>query len=175
MVMSAAMTALALVLPPAFHAVGLGSQFLPLLLPVLLNGFLSTFGWAALAGAAAPLASSLLTGMPPLYPPVALVLSLEGAVLGGLAALIYRRTRPRILPAVIPAILCGRLLSFALTWFLARQLTLPAALASSAALLHGLPGVALQLTVVPLVVRSISKRQGILFSDESDRKTPLLR
>jgi hypothetical protein len=41
MVTSAAMTAWALLLSMAFHAAGLGSYFLPMLLPPLLNGSLS--------------------------------------------------------------------------------------------------------------------------------------
>ena len=54
MIVSAMMTALAIVLPIAFHAVGLGNKFLPMLLPLLLNGFLSTWPWAILSALIAP-------------------------------------------------------------------------------------------------------------------------
>jgi len=67
MVVSAAMAALALILPIAFHAVGLGSQFLPMLLPLLLNGFLVPLPWALLTGATVPIISSFMTGMPPTH------------------------------------------------------------------------------------------------------------
>jgi len=46
MVISAIMAAMGLVLPIAFHAVGLGGKFLPMLLPLLLNGFLVPLPWA---------------------------------------------------------------------------------------------------------------------------------
>jgi hypothetical protein len=164
MVISAAMAALALALPPAFHMVGLGSKFLPLLLPLLLNGFLVPPAWALLAGLITPLISTLATGMPPLYPPVTVAVALEGATLGAVAAAIYRGKRQRLWPALISAVLAGRMMALASGWVLARHFGLPPALASTAMLIQGAPGVLLQLIVVPLVVRSLALRRGILFS-----------
>jgi hypothetical protein len=165
MVVNGMIMALGLTLPVAFHAVGMGSKFLPMLLPLLLNGFLSPLGWAVLTGGATPLISSLLTGMPPLYPPVAAVMSLEGMVLAGVARALYVACRRRVWPALCAAILCGRLAGFTLSWILARQFGLPPVVSSVAALLQGLPGVALQLAVVPLVLAALSKRKGPLFED----------
>lgn len=156
------MAALALVLPVAFHAVGLGSKFLPMLLPLLLNAFLVPWRWAVGTGAVVPWISALATGMPPIYPPVAAVMSAESAVMAAVAALIYRRGRRGVWTALIPAILAGRLTSFGATFLLARLFGLPAALASVARLLEGLPGVALQLAVVPLVLRALAARRSIL-------------
>ena len=175
MVVSAAIAALALTLPVAFHAVGLGSKFLPMLLPLLLNGFLVPVPWAVFTGACVPLASGLLTGMPPLYPPVALIMSCEGAILGGVAAAIYRVTRPRIWLALILAVVCGRAVSFALTWWLSGKFGLPPALASLGAFVQALPGVALQLAVVPVVVRALSRRKGILFGYNYKPQAPPLQ
>ena len=168
MVVSAVMAALALVLPVAFHAVGLGSKFLPMLLPLLLNGFLVPWGWAVGTGLMVPWISALATGMPPLYPPVAAVMSVEGAVLGGIAALIYGRGRRSVWLALIPAVLAGRAVSFGLTWALAQAFGLPAALASVAKALEGLPGVALQLAVIPVVLRALSRRRSVLLEEGGD-------
>lgn len=175
MVISAAMAALALTLPVAFHAVGLGSKFLPMLLPLLLNGFLVPVPWAVFTGAVVPPVSGMLTGMPPLYPPVALIMSCEGAMLGGMAAGVYRVTRPRIWPGLVVAVVSARATSFALTWWVARTLDLPPALASLASFVQGLPGVALQLAVVPMVVRALSRRKGILFGYEHSHKASPLQ
>jgi hypothetical protein len=160
MVISAVMAALALTLPVAFHAVGLGSHFLPMLLPLLLNGFLVPFRWAAGTGLIVPWISALATGMPPLYPPVVIVVSAEAAVLGGTAATL--RGGSSVWLALIPAVLAGRVTSFALTWILARAFDLPPALASVTRTLEGIPGVALQLAVVPAVLHLLSKRRGPL-------------
>ncbi len=166
MVLSSAMTALALVLPPAFHAAGLGSQFLPLLLPLLLNGFLVPVRWAVLAGATAPLLSALMTGMPPIYPPIAIELSVEGSVLSGTAAALYAGGRRRLWAALIPAVVLGRLTAFAGTWLIARAFALPAALSAGALVVQGLPGVLLQLAVIPIAVRELRRRPGLLFEHE---------
>ena len=166
MVISAIMAAMALVLPIAFHTVGLGSRFLPMLLPLLLNGFLVPVGWAALTGALVPLLSSVTTGMPPLFPPVAVAMSLEGAVLGGVSAAIYRGRGSRLWFALVTAVVLGRATSFGSNWLLAQLLHLPPRMTAAAALMQGLPGVLLQFAVVPLVVRQTARRRGILFDHD---------
>lgn len=165
MVINGVIVALGISLPVVFHAVGLGNKFLPMLLPLLLNGFLSPLRWAVPVGLATPLVSALLTGMPPLYPPVAFVMSAEAMVLAGVARVVYLSSGRRVWPALVSAILCGRMIAFGLSWVLARQFDLPPAMSSVAVILQGLPGVALQLAVVPLVLRALSRRRGLLFED----------
>jgi hypothetical protein len=164
-VVSAAMGALALVLPVAFHAVGLGSKFLPMLLPLLLNGFLVPLPWAVGTGAVIPWISGLATGMPPLYPPVAAVVSLEGAVMAAVASALYVHLRRAVWLALLPAVVAGRVVSFAAVWLLAEWFALPPAFAATASILQGLPGVALQVTVIPLVLEMLRRRPGLLFWD----------
>ena len=163
MVVCAMMAALGLTLPVAFHAVGLGSQFLPMLLPLLLCGFLAPFRFAAATGFAVPWISALATGMPPLYPPVAAVVAVEGAVLAGVASLLYRPGRS-VWVALIPAVVAGRLTTFLATWALAGTFHLPAGLSAAAQTLQGVPGVALQLVVVPVLVKVLADRRGPLFA-----------
>ncbi len=162
MIISAVMAALGLALPVAFHAVGLGSHFLPMLLPLLVNGFLVPLPWAVLTGAIVPLISSLATGMPPMYPPVAAQMSLEGAVLGGVAAALYRSQPRRLWPALLSAVVLCRLSGLTASWFLARLFDLPAGFVSAAMLVRSLPGVALQIALVPLVVRQLERSRSIL-------------
>jgi hypothetical protein len=166
MIVSAMMTALAITLPMAFHAVGLGSKFLPMSLPLLLNGFLSSWPWAILAAVAAPWLSAALTGMPPIYPPVALVMSCEGVVLAGVASVLYRATRRRMWPALLCAIVLSRAVSVLLTWFFVAKFHLPGALAAGAVLVEGLPGAALQVILIPLALKGLQRRRSLLFGDE---------
>jgi len=160
MIVSAALGALALVLPAIFHMVGLGSKFLPMLLPLLLNSFLSAWPWALGTGLAVPWISALATGMPPIYPPVAAAMSLEAGVMAIAAASLRRLP---VFWSVGLTILCGRMMAFGLSWFLARLFELPPAFASVAVLIQGLPGVALQLAVVPPVIKRLARREGNLF------------
>ena len=175
MIISATMAAMGLVLPMAFHAVGLGSKFLPMLLPLLLNGFFVPLPWAVATGAIVPLLSAFTTGMPPLYPPIAFTMALECAVLGGSAAGIYRGRPGRLWYALIIAILLGRTTSVASTWAMAELLHLPRRLTIAASLLQGLPGILLQLVVVPLVVRQASRRHGVLFRHGPASQTDVLQ
>lgn len=160
MVISAAMGALALVLPVVFHMVGLGSRFLPMLLPLLANSYLSAWRWALGTGLAIPWISALATGMPPIYPPIAAVMSIEAAAMVAGAALTRRLP---VFWSVGLTILGGRLAAFAGSWALARMYGLPPAFASAAILIQGLPGVALQMAVVPLLLRKLARREGSLF------------
>jgi len=167
-VLSSALGALALVLPMAFHAVGLGSRFLPLLQPLLVLGFLVSPGWAVATGAAVPWVSAFMTGMPPVYPPVAAVLSVEGAAAGGLAALIYRQGRGPLWAALVAAVAASRLAGFALSYALAAAFGLPASFASLAMLIQSLPGAALMLAVAPAVALWARRRGGPLFGPGGD-------
>ena len=60
--------ALGLLLPSMFHMIGAGTVFLPMHIPVLLCGMLCGGAYGAAVGAIVPLLSSLLTGMPPIFP-----------------------------------------------------------------------------------------------------------
>lgn len=162
MVISAAMGALALALPVAFHAVGLGSRFLPMLLPLLINGYLSRWPWAVATGLLIPWISAFATGMPPLYPPIAAVMSLEGAVLAAAAAATSRLPLP--VSAAI-AIAAGRATALAATYAAAAWLDLPPGFASLALLVQGLPGVVLQWIVTPLAVAALRRRGGLLLHE----------
>lgn len=162
MIVSAAMGALALALPVAFHAVGLGSRFLPMLLPLLVNGYLSRWPWAVATGLLIPWISAFATGMPPLYPPIAAMMSAEGAVLAGVAALTTRLPLPL---SVALAVAAGRATALAGACAAAAWLELPPGFASLALLAQGLPGVVLQLVVTPLAVAALRRRGGLLLDE----------
>jgi hypothetical protein len=162
MVISAAMGALALALPVVFHAVGLGSRFLPMLLPLLVNGYLSRWPWAVGTGLVIPWISAFATGMPPLYPPIAAIMSAEGAVLAGAAVLTARLP---LLFSVALSVAAGRATALAGAYAAAAWLDLPPGFASLAILVQGLPGVVLQLGVTPLAVAALRRRRGLLLDE----------
>ncbi|MDI6893520.1 MAG: ECF transporter S component [Bacillota bacterium] len=85
--------ALGILLPIAFHAVGLGKVFLPMHIPVLLAGFFCSPSVGLLAGMITPLLSAVLTGMPPLAPPVAQAMVFELGIYGLLTGFLYGRMR----------------------------------------------------------------------------------
>jgi hypothetical protein len=92
-------------------------------------------------------------------------MSIEGALMAAAAAVIYRFSKPRIWPALVVGVIRGRAVSAMLMWFLAGRFGLPPAAISAASLIQGLPAVALQLVVVPLPVRGLRARKGLLLLD----------
>lgn len=151
--------ALALVLPMVFHLVGAGPVFLPMHIPVFLAGFTVSPGTAAFVGLAAPLLGSVLTGMPPLSPPVAQGMAFELAVYGLVTALLYRATRRIYLSWAVAAV-AGRL-SYGLAGALVLPLFgfegIPVFYPLTAGLVTGLPGLALQAVLVPSVVYVVER------------------
>ena len=119
--------AAAIALPALFHLVQLGHVFMPMYIPLMTLPFF--VGWRA-AGTTAllvPWLSALVTGMPPLMPPVAPVMSAELAIMAGIVAVLRRRwanAAPIILLA--PVLIAGRFLNAGLMYLASTALNLPA-------------------------------------------------
>jgi len=135
-------------------------MFLPMLLPVLTLGFLTDWKTAATVGFLAPIMSALLTGMPPIMPPVAFMMMVELAVLGGLASVLYFRARWNLWLSMIVTVVVTRLVSFLLHVMVAELFNIPGVVYGLASFIFGLPGIVIQLLVVPIVVRSVERRYG---------------
>ncbi|MCL2626693.1 MAG: hypothetical protein FWD46_07770 [Cystobacterineae bacterium] len=152
---ASALAVMGLLLPPLFHSLGLGRVFLPMYLPVLVGAFILPLRWAVGVGGLTPLLSALLSGMPPWFPPVALWMALELALMAGLAHLLGRK-----LPtawALAPALLLGRCFYAALVFFSARLLDLPPGLLTLASWLSAWPGLVLSMLVVPASVAALRR------------------
>lgn len=156
---AALVTALAIALPPVFHAVKLGSVLLPMYLPILAGAFFLPPRQAAVAGAAAPLLSALLTGMPPFYPPIALWMTGELAVAGAVVSLVDRRLRTPPVLAVAAGLAAARLVQAALVLETAGLADLPPRFLTVAAFVASWPGMLLALVAVPAAV-AILRRGG---------------
>lgn len=146
--------AAALLLPVLFHLVRLGQVFMPMYLPLVTLAFFVAPLPAAATAAVVPPLSAALTGMPPFYPPVALFMALELALVtaviaGGL------RLRPHANEwlVLMPALCCGRVLYVALVYAFSRAIGLPAGFMAGLSVLSGWPGIVLMLVVVPPVAR----------------------
>ncbi len=78
--------AAALLLPVLFHLVHLGHVFMPMYLPLVTLAFLVRPLPAATTAAITPVLSGAVTGMPPLYPPIAAFMGIELAFMAALIA-----------------------------------------------------------------------------------------
>ena len=154
--------AMGLLLPQLFHAIGAGTVLLPMHIPVLLCGFICGAPFGALCGLVTPLLSSLITGMPPMFPTCAAMM-LELAAYGALTGLLYGK-KLNVYLSLVGAMLGGRVVSgIANALFMGmagRAYGFQAFLAAS--FVTALPGILLQLILVPVLVLALSKAQLII-------------
>lgn len=157
---SAICLALCMVLPFVTGQIpSIGSMLCPMHLPVLLCGFLCGAGYAAAVGAVAPLLRFALFGMPPLLPTGAAMcfeLMTYGLVCG-LAHGALPKRRASIYAALLMAMLAGRVVWGVATAFLlaAGGGALTFAAFITAAFVQALPGIVLQIVVIPAIVLAL--------------------
>jgi len=150
--------AMALVFPVIFHALGLGSAFLPMFYPIIAAGFLVAFPAAIVVGVMSPLVSGLITGMPPFFPPIGLIMMFEGAVLTAVPALLYQRLRINPWLTTIITMAMDRLLLLFLVLFFSAVLKLPEGVLSAVVLINGIPGTVLILVLIPPLVKQMEAK-----------------
>ena len=131
-------------------------------LPVLLAGFLSGPASGIVVGLLAPGLSHLLTGMPPSY--AVAPMTMELAMYGLVAGITYQRLHLNIYLSLIIAMILGRVLFgvglFVLGMLVHLPYTASAYFSGGLALVTGLPGIALQLVLIPIIVAAINRKRG---------------
>ncbi len=158
MILGGLFLALALVIPILFHAVGLGSAFLPMFFPIIVAGFLIAPAVALVVGITSPLFSALLTGMPPIFPPIAFVMMAEGLVLAGIPSLLYQKFRFNTYLTLVITLALDRAVLFLAVVMVSMWLDLPENVLGWASLIRGLPGIVLILLIIPPLVEKLKER-----------------
>lgn len=158
-VLAGLLLAAALVLPVLFHLLGLGSAFMPMFYPLALAGFLVSPPLALIVGVSAPLLSALLTGMPPFYPPIAFIMMAEGLLFTALPQPLRRIIRLGDWAALLVVLVLDRVLLLTLVQLMAAFMELPPRLLGWTAVVRGLPGLALMLAVLPLIIPPMRARK----------------
>ena len=154
--------AAALLLPTLFHVLQLGHVFMPMYLPLVALAFLVSPRIAVLTALMVPLVSAAVTGMPPLFPPVAFVMATELALMAlciGVATARFPDANPLLI--LVPVLLLGRVVNFLLMYAAAALLDLPAGFVAGLSLLSGWPGIILMIVVVPALVLAIRRRGAV--------------
>jgi len=154
--------ALAVLLPVGFHAFGIGGRiFLPMHIPPLLAGFIVGPGCGLIVGLLAPGLSHALTGMPPTY--AVLPMTLELALYGLVAGIAYQRLKLNIYLALLVALIVGRLMFalglFLLGMFMDLPYTAAVFLSGGRAMVEGLPGIVIQIVLIPVIVAAVSRKR----------------
>ena len=152
--------AVGIVLPSVLHLSGLpgGPVLLPMHLPVFLAGLLCGGPYGAIVGAVLPVISTLLTGMPKIFPTMPMMI-VELAVYGLVSGLLYKkRTNLNVMLALIGAMIAGRIANAIVLLFMGAVLGLsvPPMASVITSIATGLPGIVTQLLLVPVVVRLVN-------------------
>ena len=155
--------ALAMILPFVTGQIPeIGSMLCPMHIPVLLCGFMCGWSWGLAVGFISPLLRSVLFGMPAMFPG-AVAMAFELAVYGGLAGFLHHRlpgnrgfalytvllismVAGRVVWGIVRVILAG-MSGSSFTW----------ALFLSGAITNAIPGIILQLVLIPVLVFSMER------------------
>lgn len=162
MAASALCLALCLLLPFLTGQVQqIGNALLPMHFPVLLCGFVCGPWWALLVGVVAPLLRFFLFHMPPLFP-TGLAMCTELATYGLVSGLLWclsPKQTTNLYVSLLCAMLCGRLVWGAvmavLTFLGAPAFSL--ALFWTKAFVSAVPGIVLQIALLPPIVLSLRR------------------
>ena len=159
-VLAALFVALCVVLPIAFHSIpNAGSIMLPMHIPVLLCGMICGWPYGFICGLLGPALSSLITGMPLMA--ILPAMMVECAVYGAVTGLILKYVHTKNLTldlyiALIAAMIAGRVVSGAAKALIfSPGITMSAWITAS--FVTALPGIVLQLVLIPQIVRLLMK------------------
>lgn len=162
-VLSGLFIAIGLLLPSIFHAFGAGSTFLPMHIPVIFAGFTVSLPFAVTVGVLTPFLSSVLTGMPPLFP-VMPYMVFELAAYGAASSILYRKLKLNVYVSLIGSMIIGRIVAGIAVWVLASffMAKLPGpVLFITGAITKGIPGIIIQVVFIPAVVILLERNNFI--------------
>ena len=143
----------------------IGSMLCPMHIPVLLCGFVCGAPYGLLAGIVAPLLRSLTLGMPPLFP-TATAMAFELGIYGLFAGLLYKalpKKKINIYISLIGAMILGRIVwgivMFCIMGFDATKFGF--ATFWTGAIANAIPGIIVQVILIPMVVMVLEKSKLI--------------
>ncbi|MCR5177005.1 MAG: ECF transporter S component [Anaerovibrio sp.] len=146
--------AVGVLLPIAFHMLGAsGRLFLPMHIPVLMGGLLLGPVYGLAVGVAVPVISSLVTGMPPVFP-ILPMMTAELATYGFLSGFLYKKCRLRLFVSMLGAMVAGRITCILMLALFAEWLQIKAdpVLYVLAGIWGGAVGIVMQLVLIPILV-----------------------
>lgn len=154
----------------------IGNMLLPMHIPVLLCGMVCGSGYGLIVGIVCPLLRSALFGMPAIFPNAA-AMALELGTYGFVAGFLYSRSRWQCVASVekclVAAMLAGRAV-----WGVSMAVLMAAAgsqftfkLFLAGAFINAVPGIILQLVLIPVCMVALNKAGLVPFRHLSVEKT----
>ena len=166
LVISGLSIALGLVLPFLTGQIPtIGNMLLPMHIPVLLCGFVCGWKYGLITGFILPILRSIMLSSPPMFP-IAIAMAFELAGYGLLTGFLYERwakSTTNIMITLVLSMLGGRaiwgMVSFVLFRMVGNMLTWEMFMAG--AFINAIPGIILQLILIPSMVLALQKSKVI--------------
>ena len=139
----------------------LGSKLLPMHIPVLLAGIICGWQYGLFIGFVLPLFRSIIFGMPPLFP-IAVAMAFEMAIYGAVIGILYRifpKKNIYIYISLLISMIAGRIVWGSVSMFLfgLNGSTFTWKLFVAGALVNALPGIIIQIIIIPILVVALKK------------------
>ena len=165
LVLSSLFLALSIVLPLFISPIPeIGQRLLPMHIPVLLCGFFCGWKYGFLVGVLAPLLKTFFPPAPPLFP-IAIAMSFELGAYGLLTGLLYHvfpKKNSFIYMTLVTAMIFGRIIYGLVIsiLFLLDERVYTMTLFISSTVIDAIPGIILQLLIIPVIVIAIHKLEN---------------
>lgn len=178
LILSAMFITLSIVLPFLTGQIPyIGRMLLPMHIPVFLCGLVCGWKYGLVIGIIVPVFRALIFGMPPIYP-TAIAMAFELGTYGLVSGIIYfykeYRCVKTLMRAILWAMLCGRVVwAFAMIVLLGingSTFTWQAFIAG--AFLNAVPGIILQLLLIPAIMVALDKTKTIPFGSHETANHP---
>ena len=160
LVLSGLLLASGIILPMIFHMFGMAGQIaLPMHIPVLTGGFLLSPVMALFLGIITPLASSLLTGMPVMFP-MAVIMLFELGTYGLIVSLMTKKNFSAV-PSLLVSMISGRIAAGLTVAVLVSLfgVKMNPLLYVKGAIITGIPGIIFQLILIPALLYAVKVYQ----------------
>lgn len=156
LVYSSVLIAIGIVLPTITHVTGIpGNILLPMHIPVFIAGFLLGPILGGVIGILLPIINHLILQMPPI--PILYSMIIELFFYGLITGIIYKKTN-KIMLSLIISMIIGRVAGAFITYVILGLGNFSLPIWISASFIKGLPGIIIQIILIPLVVNAINKK-----------------
>ena len=168
--LSALFIALGLILPFLTGQIQqIGSMLLPMHIPVLLCGLICGWKYGLFVGFILAPLRSVIFGMPPMFP-TAIAMAFELATYGVVIGFLYQRSNKKSVASVYRSMI-GAMISGRIVWGLVMMLILEIRrsiftwkMFIAGAFLNAIPGIILQLVLIPSIMVILDRTKMIQFS-----------
>ncbi len=169
MILAAFFLALGLVMPFLTGQIPeLGNKLLPMHIPVIICGYVCGWQYGLIVGFIVPLLRSVMFGMPLLIKAVAMAFEL--ATYGAVTGILYqklRKSKVKIYISLLTAMIAGRLIWGAVSVIIygIGGTAFSWQIFIGGAVLNAIPGIILQIVLIPILMLALEKA-GVINADE---------